>query len=317
MGYLSMLITGNTIRWGDTMNAKNRYVTWFMRIVGCILILSIISAIFIEKILSRRIHYKKPEFILFERNKMIEEYGGQAIALTTVDNQNISALYIKRPEAKRIFLVCHGFKHSKEYTTGFLELFPEDSIFFIDFRGHGQSQGDRVSLGLNEYLDVVAAADYIKKNISSTAPLFGIGISLGGSAVLRAAAAGAPFDAVISDSAPSSFKDTVACILQKSRHIPYPIGWLALTWYELIMGQFLSNSCYTHYAAKITCPVLIMHDEYDHLIDFGHAQKIFDSLGSTCKLLWNVTGTRHGKMHKQIPEKYKKVVDGFIAACVK
>jgi len=163
--------------------------------------------------------------------------------------------------------VCHGFKHSKEYLAGFLELFPQDSIFFIDFRGHGQSQGDRVSLGLNEYLDVVAAADYIKKNISSTAPLFGIGISLGGSAVLRAAAAGAPFDAVISDSAPSSFKDTVACILQKSRHIPYPIGWLALTWYELIMGQFLSNSCYTHYAAKITCPVLIMHDEYDHLID--------------------------------------------------
>ena len=162
---------------------------------------------------------------------------------------------------------------------------------------------------------MVSAVDYIKKNLSSTLPLFGLGISMGGSAVLRAAAAGTPFDGIISDSAPSSFKDTIMCILQKTRNVPYPIGWLALTWYELLMERSLSGSCYKNYAHLISCPVLIMHDEFDHLIDYRHAQNLFDSLGSKCKLLWNVTGTRHGKMFKQIPSEYKKMIEGFIDAC--
>jgi len=297
------------------MNTKNRFLNWFIACLGVIIVISLSSALYIEKFFSKRIKYKKPEFILAERKKMVQEYGAQSVTLTTRDNKQIAALYVERPDARRIFLICHGFKRSKEYVTGFLDMFPQDSIFFIDFRGHGQSAGDRVSLGLSEYLDVVAAVDYIKKNISSTMPLFGLGISMGGSAVLRAAAAGADFDAIISDSAPSSFKDTVTCILQSTRRIPYPIGWLALTWYEFIMQESISRSCYKNYAAKIKCPVLIMHDERDYLIDFKHAEKIFGSLGSSCKLLWVASGTRHGKMHKQIPSQYKKVVDGFIDAC--
>ncbi len=103
--------------------------------------------------------------------------------------------------------------------------------------------------------------------------------------------------------------------MQENWRIPFPIGWLALSWYELMMQESLSGSCYKNYAAKIRCPVLIMHDEFDHLIDYRHAEDIFGNLGSDCKLLWKVTGTRHGKMYKQIPTDYKKVIDNFISAC--
>jgi alpha-beta hydrolase superfamily lysophospholipase len=298
------------------MNSKKKnYGLWVTYTLSIFVIVSLIGVVTIENFLSKRITYKKIDFILSERTKMVNEYGAQAITLTTADNNTIAALYVKRPHAQRIFLICHGFKHSKEYVSGFLDLFPDDSIFFIDFRGHGQSGGNRISLGLSEYFDVVAAADYIKKHISSTLPLYGLGISMGGSAVLRAAAAGVPFDAVIADSAPSSFKDTVACILQNSRNIPLPIGWLALTWYEFIMGQSLAGSCYKYYAHLISCPVLIMHDSADHLIDYVHAEKIYNALGSLCKRLWTVSGTRHGKMHKQIPAEYRNVIEEFIASC--
>lgn len=187
---------------GGSMKIKNKYAKLLVAVSSFLVVVSLTSALYIEKFFSKRIKYKKPDFILSERKKMVEQYGAQPVSVTTADNHKIAALYIGRPGAQRIFLICHGFKHSKEYMAGFLELFPDDSIVFIDLRGHGQSDGERVSLGLSEYLDVVAVVDYIKKNISSTLPLYGLGISLGGSAVLRAAAAGAPFDAVISDSAP-------------------------------------------------------------------------------------------------------------------
>ncbi|MBY0110006.1 MAG: lysophospholipase [Candidatus Babeliaceae bacterium] len=297
------------------MNTKNKFFKWLI-IPGAVIVgISFFSAIYIEKIFSKRIHYKNPEFIISERQRMIQKFGAQEVTLETKDKTQIAGLYIKRPAAKRIFLICHGFKHSKEFVTGFLDIFPEDTIFFIDFRGHGQSAGDQVSLGLNEYLDVIAAVEYIKTNVSAAMPLFGLGISMGGSAVMRAAAAGAPFNGIISDSAPSSFKDTISCVLQKTRHIPFPIGFLALTWYEFEMACSLTASCYIQYAAKITCPVLIMHDEHDHLINYKHAEKIFDSLASTCKMLYTPSGTRHGKMHQQIPSEYKKVVEHFIDAC--
>lgn len=290
---------------------------WLICGACSVCILLFITIVSIEKYLSRRIVYKKPDFIVSERKKMIEQYGAQPIAVSTPDNKKIAALYVERPAAKRIFLICHGFKRSKEYMTGFLNIFPHDSLFFIDFRGHGQSEGDRVSLGLHEHIDVIAAARYIKNLLSPALPLYAIGISMGGSAVLRAAADGAPFDAVISDSAPSSFKDTVVYILQKRYNIPAVLGWSTLTWYEWLMGASLAQSCYTTYASKITCPVLLIHDKNDHLIDYKHACNIFDALGSHCKLLYTPIGSRHGKMHLQQPENYKKVVEYFIKQCAR
>lgn len=271
----------------------------------------------IEKYLSKRIVYKKPAFIAAERKKMIEEYGARQLIVSTPDNKKIAALYVERPHAKRIFLICHGFKRSKEYMAGFLNIFPHDSLFFIDFRGHGQSDGDRVSLGLHEHIDVISAARYIKNSLSSAVPLYALGVSMGGSAVLRAAASGAPFDAVISDSAPSSFKDTLVYLLQQRYKIPSILGWSTLTWYEWVMGASLAQSCYTTYASKITCPVLLIHDESDPLIDYKHACNIFDALGTDCKLLYTTSGSRHGKLHLQRPEAYKKVVEDFIKQCAR
>ncbi len=295
---------------------KVLYLRWSIVSILVVILVSFGAALYVEETFSARIIYKKIALINAERQKLITEYHAEPITFQAEDTIAIAGLLVKRPHAKRVFIICHGFKHTKEHMGDFVTLFPDDTILFIDFRGQGQSEGQKISLGLNEHLDIKAAADYIKKYISPTAPLIGIGVSQGGAALLRATAYGTPFDAVVSDSAPSDFKYTVASILQRTNYIPFPIGWLALHYYEYFMGCSLSVSDYRHYASLITCPVLIMHDRNDHLINYYHAEKIYNAIGSSCKELWTAENTHHGRMFKEIPFEYKQKVEDFLLRCL-
>ena len=295
---------------------KVRYLRWAIVSILVVILVSCGAALYVEETFSARIIYKKIASINAERQRLIAEYHAEPITFQAQDTITIAGLLVKRPHAKRIFIICHGFKHTKERMSDFVTLFPDDTLLFIDFRGQGQSEGQKISLGLNEHLDIKAAADYIKKHISKTVPLIGIGVSQGGAALLRAAAYGTPFDAVISDSAPSDFKYTVASILQRTKNIPFPIGWLALHYYEYLMGCSLAVSDYRHYAPLITCPVLIMHDRNDHLINYCHAERLYNAVGSSCKELWTVENTRHGRMFKQIPELYRAKIEKFLSQCL-
>jgi len=298
---------------------KKRIITWVVLALSIGMTLLFISIVSIERVLSGRIPYeanpKKWEKIVTQRERLLA-LGARPVTFTTPDGIAIAGLLLERKQAKRIFVICHGFKHTKERMADLADIFPEDTLVLIDFRGQGESSGTKVCLGLQEHLDIIAACQYAKKHISDKLPLIGIGVSQGGAGVLRAAAYGAPFDVVISDSAPSDFKYTVATILQRGKKIPFPIGWLALTWYEYLMGCSYAVSDYRTYAHKITCPVLIMHDRKDHLINYCHAEKLYNALGSSCRQLWTVDNTWHGKMFKQIPTEYKQKIEDFIAKCV-
>lgn len=292
------------------MNHK-KYIKYSIIAISIIALLSLLAAFAVAYKLSERLTYKKIDQIAAERSRLIAG-GAQPVTFTTQDNYTIAALLVKRAHAKRIFVIVHGFKHTKERMADYVQLFPQDTLLLIDLRGQGQSSGNRLSMGLNEHLDIVAAVDYVKNAVSSKLPVFGIGVSQGGASVLRAAAAGARFDAVIADSAPSEFKDTVVCVLQETRRIPFAIGYMALWFYQLIMGVRMCHSNYQAYAHAITCPVLIMHDLKDHLIDYSHAENIHTTLTCSPKQLQPITGTRHGRMHKQIPDVYVQTIETFI-----
>lgn len=305
-----LLIRGNSSA-GGFMN-YTRYLYWFIGLIILLFISVVITSMYVADRFSRRIVYKKPAEIVEQREQLITHFGAQPVTFATPGNDTIAALLVKRENAKRIFIIVHGFKHTKERMADFVKLFPHDTLLLIDLRGQGESGGQRIYLGLNEHVDLVTAVDYVKNTISAELPVIGIGVSQGGASLLRAAAAGAQFDAIIADSAPSEFKDVIACVLQETRNIPKSIGYLALWFYEKFMGVSICDSDYRAYAHAIECPVLIMHDLYDHLIDYSHAEKLYNALTCSHKQLYPVTGTRHGKMHKQIPDLYVQTIETFI-----
>ena len=69
------------------------------------------------------------------------------------------------------------------------------------------------------------------------------------------------------------------------------------------------------YAKNIIAPVLILHDKDDTVVAYEHACTLYASLGSACKQLITVEGTRHGRMFQYDLAQYRAYVEQFIAAC--
>lgn len=270
--------------------------------------------IYIEHSLAARVEYPHSDKINAERARIIQRHHGQQVTLVSSDTNSVAGLLVERPAAQRVFLVVHGYKQTKESLSPLIDIFPQDTLLFIDLRGQGQSEGKRVSLGLDEHHDVMVAVEYLKDRYPEL-PVIGLGISLGGSALLRAAAEKALLSAVISDSAPCEFKWHVTRHLWEEHHIPFVMGWLALSWYEFIMGQSFKQSDYRYFAPRITMPVLIMHDPEDASVSYENGLNLYGAVGSTCKKLYTAQGTHHGKMFKEIPDKYRQAIEQFLSSC--
>ena len=256
-------------------------------------------------VLSRRTHAQVPKTIQGSPQ-------AKKLSFTTPDGFTIAALLINRPHAKRIFLIVHGYNHTKESMSGFIDLFPQDTLFFIDLRGQGESSGHKMYVGLHEHKDVIAAVEYLKNHVSKELPIIGIGISQAARAFCVQPLQVHPFDALVSDSAPGEFKNPVTKVLKRRYGMPRSVGKLSLWFYEKLMGASMYMSDYRSYAHKITCPVLLMHDEQDALISVNDAHKIYQALQTQDKQLHITQGIKHGKMHQTIPQEYKQKVDTFV-----
>jgi uncharacterized protein len=88
------------------------------------------------------------------------------------------------------------------------------STLAIDFQAHGESAGDRITMGQLESLDARSALNWLRARLPGE-PVAALGISMGGSAVLIGPPIGA--DAVIVESAPvdaesAIFQPPGACV---------------------------------------------------------------------------------------------------------
>jgi uncharacterized protein len=84
------------------------------------------------------------------------------------------------------------------------------TVLLLDTRGHGGSQGDRITLGAREREDVRAAMDRLRSDGMAASGLLLVGHSMGAVAVLRAAADQPDVRAVIVEAPYDTFRETIA-----------------------------------------------------------------------------------------------------------
>lgn len=88
---------------------------------------------------------------------------------------------LRRPQARAVILICHGYMCDK-WDIGFLRLiFPEFTVVMFDFRAHGEkTAGQYSTVGRDEAFDVIGAVKYIRsqKDLKDK-PLIVYGFSMG------------------------------------------------------------------------------------------------------------------------------------------
>jgi fermentation-respiration switch protein FrsA (DUF1100 family) len=133
------------------------------------------------------------------------------------------------------------------------------SVFIIDYRGYGDSEGRPSERGL--YRDAEAAWEYLTETRAIPAgDIVVLGRSLGGSLAAWLAAERNP-RALIVDSAFTSVPD---------------IGQDVYPWLPVRLLSRIQHPTREH-VTRASCPVLVVHSRDDEIIPFHHAEALFSA----------------------------------------
>ena len=197
------------------------------------------------------------------------------VFIKTADGVMLHGWFIGK-KSSRVVLFFHGnagnISHRLESIRQFQEL--GLSVFIIDYRGYGQSEGRTTEKGL--YRDADAAWRYLTEDRGIAATnIIVFGRSLGASVASRLAGEHQPL-ALIVESSFTSVPDIAQDL--------YP--WLPARWLTRL------SHATRDYVRNVRCPVLVIHSRDDEIIPFHHGQEIFASANEPRTLL-GIRGTHN------------------------
>jgi len=182
----------------------------------------------------------------------------------------------------------------------------------FDLRGHGRSDGAARGLGFGprESEDVSAAVAFVReqRGIPRVAAL---GTSLGGAAVLLAAARDPDIAAVIAENPWARILHVMRIAPARPWFVPELLlrGIRATAFWRLgILGTPEPLDAVGRIAPR---PLLLLHGEADRLVPVSDSRALLAAAGEPAEL-WTLPGAGHGALYETDPEGYRERVLGFL-----
>lgn len=242
--------------------------------VLCILViggLAIMPHMIMEELLSKRMNVEKED---------LSDLNAKAIFLTTDDDLSIAAWDVSTDESKLTVILLSGIeKPSVTAFKGYSKMLKDHgySSLLIEMRAHGDSDGERVALGMEEYLDVKAGVDYIKQK-NNDEKIVVWGTSMGAATAITSAGMIDEVDGVISCSAYSSWTDVFSDYLVMMG-APKSIAFLERPFIDLYIGtkygfDELAISPKNEIENLNNRPILLAHSTEDSQIPFSSFERL-------------------------------------------
>lgn len=194
-----------------------------------------------------------------------------------------------------VVVICHGLGANRQNFLPVAQMLHgmQHHVVMFDFRGHGDSGGRTVTFGYKESADVRAVCNTVRA-LHPRSPLYGLGYSMGGAALFKAAAEHGDFDKVIVDST-FARADQVALrsMLWFFGPLKGPVWYVGRGWGWLFSGVDLAEHNPEEYVARLpACPVLLIHGLKDRLVPYTDAQHLQGAIGERAEL-WLVESAGH------------------------
>ena len=212
------------------------------------------------------------------------DYGiaAERIDLTSDDDLSIAAWRCRAEDAKGTVIILSGIQNpSVTAFFGYVKLLADngwDSLL-IEMRARSESEGEEIGLGMTEWLDVKAGADFLSADADAKGlPIVAMGTSMGGGTVIIAAGELPEIDAVISLSAFSSWSDLFADYMTRGG-APRFVSALDVPFVNMYLGfhfgfDLLPYSPLNGMAKLGERPILMMHSTEDSQVSYSQFEKL-------------------------------------------
>lgn len=232
----------------------------------------------------------------------------------TMDGIVLEGWYVPQMSSKGTVILFHGHGGNRGsivteandfYNLGY-------NVCMVDFRAHGDSQGNVCTIGYNESADVKAAYDFVAAKGEKKIILWGI--SLGAATITKAMTDYNEIHPakVILEMPFGSLTDAVKGKL-RIMHLPLqPLTTLLTFWGAVEQGFWTFNHKPSEYAKNINVPVLLQWGKNDIRVTEAETEEIFHNLHSRQKQLVIYNNSGHQSLATSEPQKWNTAVKSFL-----
>jgi alpha-beta hydrolase superfamily lysophospholipase len=229
------------------------------------------------------------------------------------DGIRLRGWHLPSPAGRQLVIMVHGLWDCVDDIAGpALDLNARGyDVLLFDFRGHGRSDQDRLSMGCRERRDIRAALAWAMSNGFNPDRIGWIGYSMGGSTLLMEGAHNSDIRAAVIDSAFASLPEVLD--LQLSRHSGLP-GWFnpgilaaAHVAFSAPSADLIPEVSARSWKGR---PLLVVHGKADHIVPVAHGERIARAAGEECQSIL-LSGVDHGQTYHADPTAYIDRIDRF------
>lgn len=241
----------------------------------------------------------------------------ESVGFDSRDGVALRGWYLGGAQSEIVVACGHGLFRSRREVLDRAAFFRKQgwNTLVFDFRKHGESGGERVSLGYHERRDFEGAIDFLReRNPDARVVLYGV--SMGAAAALLATEETPDVAAVIADSPFSSIEQTVLHHLNLIFGLPrFPFGSALLMALELRGGFDRDDFDLERAVAAIgDRPVLIVAGEEDRRMPPELQRSLEEKSACSRSMFHSFPGAGHGSAYRTDPEAYEATVLDFLSA---
>jgi uncharacterized protein len=232
--------------------------------------------------------------------------------LTTSDNLKLEGWYNKVDSAKGTVCLFHGHGGKKSGNNMEAAAFRKMgyNTLQLDFRAHGNSQGNTCTIGFYEGEDVKLAYEFIEKKGEKNIILWGI--SMGAATITQAVNDyNLKANKIILEMPYGTILEATEGRIKIMGLPAEPLGRLVTFWGGTEHGFWAFNLKPAEYAKKINCPVLLQWGAKDPRVSKKETYAIYGNIGTTKKLVV-YEDCVHESLCKKQNEKWVSEVSQFL-----
>jgi hypothetical protein len=288
---------------------------WWLKLGLALILVVVIAILGISAFLGYSM--TKVERVPIEENPALLGLKYEDVSFSSRDDElTLRGWYLPALNSEEVIIMVHGGEqHRADPSMGMLDIASGlvehgYNVLMFDLRGHGESDGNRMSAGYFEKRDLLGAVDYVKgrglKHIGV------LGFSMGAATALMATPESDDIDAVVTDSSFADLKDMMEPEFAKRTKFPKFFLPTLLFVVKIMYGVDFNAIKPVELVSEIAPrPIFFIHGELDETVPLEHAYRLQQASQNRQNELWVVPETGHVSSYVDHPEEYMNKITTF------